>query len=321
MDYPVHIRGIGAHLPEQAVSNDDLTKFLDTSDEWISQRTGIRQRHKAEDGVYTSDLAVAAAREALADAGKAADDIDLIVVATTSSDRSLPSTAGIVQSKLGLGHITAFDVQAACSGFIAGLNVVSSMLRLGHGSCALLIGAETLTRLLDWQDRGTAVLFGDGAGAVVLEAVPDGGETHIIDSYTQSDGNTDILLSDGGISLNGEAGKIRMDGKAVFRHAVNYISDSAKVILARNEVSLEDVDWFVPHQANRRIIDKVAEMVGLEEEKVVISVDRHANTSSASIPLALCEAVRDGRVKSGDLILLGALGAGLVWGSALIRWP
>ena len=317
------ITGIGSYLPDEVVSNDDLSKILDTSDEWITTRSGIKQRHRAADGEATSDIALAAAQQALSYAGITANDIDMIIVSTTTPDLTFPATAALVQKKLGISHGAAFDVQAVCSGFVYGLSVASAMVETGQAERALLIGAETMTRLLDWEDRATAVLFGDGGGAVVLEATDINAETepHIIGSYLRSDGNlTDLLYVDGGPSTTGTTGKLRMQGREVYRHAVGNIAEAINSLLQRHELTVGDIDWFVPHQANKRIIDGVAKKIGLPAEKTVVTVQSHANTSAASIPLALHELLKSGRVSSGDLIMLEAMGGGLTWGANLIRW-
>jgi len=320
------ITGIGAYLPKNIITNNDLSKILDTSDAWIQSRSGIQQRHQADEGETTSDLAVSAAKAALAHAKLTPDDIDLIVVATTTPDLTFPATAALVQKKLGMRHGAAFDVQAVCSGFVYGLSVASAMLETGQAKRALLIGAETMTRLLDMQDRATAVLFGDGAGAIVLEAcevAPEDLDTasHVMGSYLRSDGElSDILYVDGGPSTSGTTGHLRMQGREVYRHAVGNISDAINTLLQRTGMSIADVDWFVPHQANKRIIDGVAKKIGLPLEKTVVTIHQHANTSAASIPLALCQIVQEGKLRGGDIIMLEAMGGGLTWGANLIRW-
>ena len=317
------ITGIGSYLPQRIISNDELSKTMDTSDEWIVQRSGIQMRHQAAEGEFTSDLGVQAAQKALQHAGLTIEQIDLIVVATTTPDLTFPATAALIQKKLGMTHGAAFDVQAVCSGFVYGLSVTSAMIECGQAKNALLIGAETMTRLLNWQDRTTAVLFGDGAGAIVMSQCeitgPD--QSHVLGSYLRSDGTlSDILYVDGGPSTTGTTGHLIMEGREVYRHAVGNISDAIESLLASSGYQVADIDWFVPHQANRRIIEGVAKKIGLPPEKTVITVDKHANTSSASIPLALDLAVCDGRIKSGDLVMLEAMGGGLSWGSNLIRW-
>jgi len=317
------IIGIGAYLPDTIKSNDDLATVLDTSDAWIKERSGIHQRHLAGEGELTSDLAVNAARNALANAKLTPEDIDLIICATTTPDNTFPATAVYVQQKLGMTHGAAFDVQAVCSGFVYGLSVASAMVESGQANRILLIGAETMSRILDWQDRATAVLFGDGAGAVVLEAdeIKDSLDPHVIGSYIRSDGAlAELLYVDGGASSSNDVGKLRMQGREVYRHAVGKIADAIETLLAQHNLTIADMDWFVPHQANKRIIDGVAKRIGLPPEKTVVTVQDHANTSAASIPLALHELVAGGRVASGDLIMLEAMGGGLTWGANLIRW-
>ncbi len=316
--------GSGAYLPERIVSNDDLAKRVDTSDEWIRGRTGIRFRHLAADGELTSDLATRAARAALDSASLLASDIDLVVLATTTPDETFPATATRVQAKLGMTRGAAFDIQAVCSGFVYALAVADNFLRLGQANRALVVGAETMSRILDWSDRQTCVLFGDGAGAVVLEASPGGGNGHdrgVLSTHLHSDGRFhDMLYVDGGPSSTGTAGQLRMEGKDVFRHAVVKLAAVVEEALAANGLAGTDIDWLVPHQANQRIIDGLARKLGLGAERVVSTIDRHANTSAASIPLALAEAAGDGRIKPGHLVLLEAIGGGLAWGAAVIRW-
>ena len=316
------IRGTGGYLPEKVLTNDDLSAMLDTSDEWIRERTGIKRRHVAADGELTSDIATAAARQALEASGFDATDIDLIVLATTTPDQTFPATATAVQAKLGCGPSAAFDVQAVCSGFLFGLATADSMLKQGLFNRALVIGAETFTRILDWSDRGTAVLFGDGGGAVVIEAVEWTGahDAGIITHHIRTDGTkSDLLYVDGGVSSTGTIGHVRMEGNRVFKHAVTNISSAIQAVLTETGLTADDIDWFVPHQANKRILDGVAKKIGIPEEKVVITVDEHANTSAASIPLALNHAVRTGRAKPGDLILSEAMGGGFSWGASLFR--
>ena len=323
MSRKAKISGIGAYLPDTIKSNDDLAAVLDTSDAWIKERSGIHQRHLAGEGELTSDLAVNAARNALANAKLTPEDIDLIICATTTPDNTFPATAVYVQQKLGMTHGAAFDVQAVCSGFVYGLSVASAMVESGQANRILLIGAETMSRILDWQDRATAVLFGDGAGAVVLEAdeIKDASDPHVIGSYIRSDGAlAELLYVDGGASSSNDVGKLRMQGREVYRHAVGKIADAIETLLAQHNLTIADMDWFVPHQANKRIIDGVAKRIGLPPEKPVVTVQDHANTSAASIPLALHELVAGGRVASGDLIMLEAMGGGLTWGANLIRW-
>ncbi len=313
------IVGAGAYLPERVVTNDDLAAKMDTTDEWIVQRTGIRQRHIAADGELTSHLAVKASERALAAAGLTAADVDLIVLATTTPDETFPATATRVQAMLGMTRGAAFDVQAVCAGFVYALAVADNFIKAGQAETALVIGAETFTRILDWTDRGTAVLFGDGAGAVVLKAV-EGGDRGILSTHLHSDGRGhDALYVDGGPSSTGQVGHVRMQGKEVFKHAVVKLARVIQEALDANGMKAEDIDWLVPHQANRRIIDGMADKYRLSRDKVVVTVDRHANTSAASVPLALAEAIGDGRIKPGQLVVLEAIGGGLAWGAALIR--
>jgi len=316
------VTGVGGYLPERVVTNDDLTKLVDTSDEWIRERTGIHQRHKAAEGETTSDLAVAAARRALEAAGRTPADVDLIVVATTTADLTFPATAAIVQRKLGCPVGVAFDVQAVCSGFVYALSVADGFVARGRGKCALVIGAETMTRLMDWTDRGTCVLFGDGAGAVVLEPGEGAGQTSdrgLLGFALRADGSKqDLLYVDGGVST-GAIGHLRMQGNQVFRHAVVNISEAIHAAAGDAGVEVASVDWFIPHQANQRILEGVAKRVGIDETKVISTVAKHANTSAASIPLALYEGVQDGRVKPGQLLLLEAMGGGLTWGACVLR--
>ena len=317
------VTGVGAYLPARAVSNSDLEMRVETSDAWIQARTGIRQRHVAADGELTSDLALAAARAALADAGVDGGDLDLIVLATTTPDSTFPATATKVQAALGMTQGAAFDVQAVCAGFIYAVSVAANALAAGQAAKALVIGAETFTRLLDWNDRSTCVLFGDGAGAVLLEGRPSNGADRIgvLSSHLHSDGRYyDLLYVDGGPSSTGTTGHVRMQGPEVFKHAVNKLSDAVREALAANELEACDVDWFVPHQANKRIIDGTARKLGIDPERVILTVDRHANTSAASIPLALHQGVSDGRIRKGDLVVLEAIGGGLSWGASVIRW-
>ena len=316
--------GCGAFLPSNIVTNDDLARRMDTSDEWIRGRTGIRQRHIAADGEKTSDLALGAAQQALADAGVAAGALDMIICATTTPDESIPATATVVQARLGMTRGAAFDVQAVCSGFIYGLSLADSLIRTGSARTILVIGAETMSRLLDWNDRATCVLFGDGAGAVVLQAYDgkgDNSDQGVLNTKLFSDGRLhDLLYTDGGVSSTQTAGKLRMHGKEVFRHAVTNISAAVHASTEAAGISVSAIDWFVPHQANQRILDGTARKLGLDPAKVVSTVALHGNTSAASVPLALVTAVRDGRIKRGDLVLLEAMGGGFTWGAALIRW-
>jgi 3-oxoacyl-[acyl-carrier-protein] synthase III len=316
--------GCGAYLPARVLTNAELAERVSTSDEWIAQRTGIRQRHVAADGELTSDLARNAAQAALGKAGIGAADIDLIVLATSTPDETFPATATRVQAQLGMTRGAAFDVQAVCSGFVFALAVADNFIKAGQARTALVIGAEVYSRILDWNDRSTCVLFGDGAGAVVLRAATGEGtvaDRGVLSTHLFSDGNHhDLLYVDGGPGSTGLAGHVRMAGREVFRHAVLKLAQAVDAALAHNGVAGEQVDWLVPHQANRRIIDQMAEKLQLPPNKVVITVDRHANTSSASIPLALAEASGDGRIKPGHLVLMEAMGGGFTWGSALVRW-
>ncbi len=317
------ITGVGGYLPPDIVTNEALSRIVDTSDDWITERTGIRERRRAADDVAVSDLAVAAAKRALEAAGKSAADVDLIVVATTTPDLTFPSTAAIVQRKLGCGIGVAFDVQAVCSGFVYALSVADGFVARGHSRCALVIGAETMTRLMDWADRGTCVLFGDGAGAVVVEPVAGRGDTSdrgLLGFALRCDGTKqDLLYVDGGPSTTGTVGKLRMQGNLVFRHAVINISEAVEAAAAQAGVTIAEVDWFIPHQANKRILLGVANRLGLDEDKVIQTVAIHANTSAASIPLALAHAIADGRIKPGDLLLMEAMGGGLTWGACVVR--
>ncbi len=318
------VRGVGAETPRRIMRNEDFVDLVDTSDEWITQRTGIRQRHIASDDETTASLGEAAARKALAAAGLTPDDIDLIVLATSTPNNTFPATAVEIQHRLGMTHGFAFDMQAVCTGFVYALTTADLYIRGGMAKRVLVIGAETFSRLLDWTDRTTCVLFGDGAGAVVLEAQEgDGtfGDRGILTTSLRSDGTQkDKLYVDGGPSTTGTVGHLRMEGREVFKHAVAMITDVVEAALGKANVSADDLDWFVPHQANKRIIDASAKKLGIAEEKVVITVDRHGNTSAASVPLALATAVSDGRIKTGDLVLLEAMGGGFTWGAALVRW-
>jgi 3-oxoacyl-[acyl-carrier-protein] synthase III len=316
--------GCGSYLPARVLTNNDLARMVDTSDDWITQRTGIRERHVAADGEMTSDLALAAARAALADAKVDAQSIDLIVLATSTPDNTFPATAVAVQAGLGITHGAAFDLQAVCSGFVYALATVDGLLRTGAFRRALVIGAETYSRILDWKDRATCVLFGDGAGAFVVEAVAQQGtyaDRGLLATRLRSDGRHKTkLYVDGGPSSTGTVGKVRMEGRAVFKHAVAMISDVVFDVFKCTGYTAADIDWFVPHQANKRIIDDSARKLGIAPEKIVTTVDRHGNTSAASIPLAVAVAVADGRIKRGDLLLLEAMGGGFTWGAALLRW-
>ncbi|MCU1358864.1 MAG: 3-oxoacyl-[acyl-carrier-protein] synthase [Ilumatobacteraceae bacterium] len=315
--------GCGGHVPQRVVPNAELSAFVDTSDEWIVQRSGIRQRHIAAEGELTSDLATKAARAALAHAGVQAGEIDLVIVATSTPDHTLPATATKVQAQLGMTSGLAFDVQAACAGFVYAVSVADSMLKNGAGRTALVIGAETMSRIVDWTDRTTCVLFGDGAGAIVLRLEAGTGSTSdrgVLASMLHSDGRLhDLLYADGGPS-SGTTGHLRMHGQEVYRHAVTKLSGVVTEVLDAAGLSASDVDWVIPHQANSRIIGSVAGKLGLGMDRVVVTVDQHANTSAASIPLALTAAVADGRIKPGDLLLFEAIGGGMTWGANLLRW-
>jgi 3-oxoacyl-[acyl-carrier-protein] synthase-3 len=318
------VLGTGSHLPGRVVTNEDLSKIVDTSDDWIVQRTGIRERHIAADDETTSDLAVAAALKAMEASGVGPADIDLVVVATSTPDNTFPATAVEVQAKLGIHRGAAFDVQAVCSGFVYAMATADSMLKTGLATRALVIGAETFSRILDWTDRTTCVLFGDGAGAVVLEARQGEGtndDRGILTSHLRSDGrHKEKLYVDGGVSSTKTVGHLRMEGKEVFKFAVGAVTDVIEAAFDATGFTGETIDWFIPHQANRRIIEGSAKKLGIALDKVVITVDRHGNTSAASIPLALDAAVRDGRVKPGDVVLLEAMGGGFTWGSIILRW-
>ncbi|MDP6832888.1 MAG: beta-ketoacyl-ACP synthase III [Alphaproteobacteria bacterium] len=320
--------GCGAYLPQRKISNEELATKVDTSDEWIVARTGISNRHIAADDEMTSDLAYAAAVEALASADMAASELDLIVLATATPDQTFPATATKVQARLGVPGIPAFDVQAVCSGFIYALAVADNFIKVGQARNVLVIGAETFSRILDWEDRTTCVLFGDGAGAVVLRAENSASEgmrssdrRGIMSTHLHADGrHHDMLYVDGGPSSTGTSGFLRMRGKEVFRHAVSNLAAVVGEALEANDLAPEDIDWLVPHQANRRIIDHTAKKLKMPSEKVVLTVSEHGNTSAASVPLALYEAVSDGRIQKGDVILMEAMGGGFTWGSVLARW-
>ena len=322
------VLGCGSYLPQKVLTNAELAARVDTSDEWIVQRTGIHQRHIAAEGEFTSHLAINAARAALDHAGIDAQQIDLIVLATSTPDNTFPATAVAVQHALGINHGAAFDLQAVCSGFVFALATADNFLRCGAYKRALVIGAETFSRILDWSDRGTCVLFGDGAGAVVLEAqdLPQGqpgltSDRGILTTHLRSDGRHKAkLFVDGGPSSTQTVGYLRMEGREVFKHAVGMITDVIVDAFKATGVTADDIDWFVPHQANKRIIDASAHKLHIAPQKVVLTVDVHGNTSAASIPLALSVAVKDGRIKKGDLVLLEAMGGGFTWGSALLRW-
>lgn len=318
------VLGCGSYLPRKVLTNAELAARIDTSDDWIVQRTGIRQRHIAADGEFTSHLAINAARAALDHAGIDAQAIDLIVLATSTPDNTFPATAVAVQHALGINHGVAFDLQAVCSGFVFALATADNFLRSGSHKRALVIGAETFSRILDWTDRGTCVLFGDGAGAVVLEVQDQPGgpaDRGILTTHLRSDGrHKSKLFVDGGPSSTQTVGHLRMEGREVFKHAVGMITDVIEATFSQAGITADDLDWFVPHQANKRIIDASAKKLGIAEPKVVVTVDRHGNTSAASVPLALAAAVSDGRIKRGDLVLLEAMGGGFTWGAVLVRW-
>jgi 3-oxoacyl-[acyl-carrier-protein] synthase-3 len=318
------ILGCGSYLPSQVLTNEDLAKKVDTSDEWIVQRTGIHERRIAAPGEVTSELAVRAARAALAHAHVDAQSIDLVLLATSTPDNTFPASAVSVQAELGIYHGAAFDLQAVCSGFVYALSTADALLRAGSFKRALVIGAETFSRILDWTDRGTCVLFGDGAGAVVLDAQEQPGtrdDRGVLITRLRSDGRHKTkLYVDGGPSSTGTVGHLRMEGREVFRHAVAMITDVVEDAFKETGYTAADIDWFIPHQANKRIIDGSAHKLGIAPGKIVTTVDRHGNTSAASIPLALNDAVADRRIKRGDLLLLEAMGGGFTWGAALVRW-
>jgi len=313
------VAGTGSALPKRRVDNAELAEKVDTSDQWIVERTGIRSRYIAGEGETTASLATEAARRALEDAGIPASEIDLIVLATATPDQTFPSSATKVQAALGIDDCVAFDVHAVCTGFLYAVSVADAMLRAGSARTALVIGAETFSRILDWEDRTTCVLFGDGAGALVLRA--EEGASGILATKLHADGrHNDLLFVDGGPSTTGTVGKLRMKGREVFRHAVVNLADVMGEVLGATELGADDVDWVVPHQANARILDATAKKLGLPSEKVVVTVDQHANTSAASVPLALDAAVKDGRIKRGDIVVLEAMGGGFTWGAAVLRY-
>ena len=318
------VRGVGTALPRRVMKNAEFEQLVDTSDEWIVQRTGITQRHIASDDETTASLGEAAARAALAHAGLTPDDIDLIVLATSTPNNTFPATAVEIQERLGMRHGFAFDMQAVCSGFVYAVASADAHLRGGLAKRALVIGAETFSRILDWSDRTTCVLFGDGAGAIVLEAQEGEGtlaDSGVIAASLRSDGShREKLYVDGGPSTTGTVGHLRMEGREVFKHAVGMITDVVEDVFARSGITADDLDWFVPHQANKRIIDASAKKLGIDPDKVVLTVHLHGNTSAASVPLALGAAVADGRIKKGDLVLLEAMGGGFTWGAVLLRW-
>lgn len=314
------LRGVGSYLPEKILTNKDLEETIDTTDEWIKERTGISQRHVAAQNEYTSDLAVIAAKNALSNAEMSTKDIDLIIVATTTPDYTFPSTATIVQKKLGIKHGAAFDIQAVCSGFIYGMSIADSMLKSGSAKNVLLIGAETFSRILDWNDRSTCVLFGDGAGAFILSS-DDVTDFGILNTLIRSNGeHRELLYVDGGPSKSENVGKLRMIGNQVFKHAVKDIASIMNECADSYGVAISDIDWFVPHQANQRILNGVAKRLCLNDEQVISTVSIHANTSAASVPLAMDFAIKDGRIKRGDLIMLEAFGGGFTWGASLLRY-
>jgi len=318
------IKGCGGYLPERIVTNDDLAKVVDTSDSWITARTGIKERRIAAEGELTSTMGAIAARSALDDAGLAPEDIDLIILATSTPDQTFPASAVTIQADLGITHGAAFDMQAVCSGFVFALATADNYLKSGQFKRALVIGAEAFSRILDWEDRSTCVLFGDGAGAVVVEAQKLNGaltDRGILATCLRSDGRyRDKLYVDGGPSSTGTVGHVRMDGPEVFRHAVTKISEVIDTTLKQAGYQATDIDWFVPHQANKRILDGAARKLGLDPNRIIVTVDKHANTSAASIPLALSTGVADGRIKPGDLVLMEAMGGGFTWGALLLRW-
>jgi 3-oxoacyl-[acyl-carrier-protein] synthase-3 len=318
------IEGVGAYLPARILSNDDLSRIVDTSDEWIVERTGIRERRIAAEGETTGSLGLRAAEAALTSTGRTASDVDLVLLATSTPDNTFPATAAKVQAQLGITRGAAFDLQAVCSGFVYGLTVADSLIKTGQSECALVIGSETFSRILDWQDRSTCVLFGDGAGAVIVSAAngsSGASKRGIIASRLRSDGRYyEKLHVDGGPSATMTVGHLRMEGREVFKHAVVNIASVMSETMEEAGVAAREIDWFVPHQANRRILEGTVRKLGIKEDKVVMTLDRHGNTSAASIPLALEEAVRDGRIKKGDLILMEAMGGGFTWGAVLVRW-
>ena len=318
------ISGCGAYLPERILTNAELAKTVDTSDEWIAQRTGIRERRIAASGETTCTIATNSAKAALEDAGIDAQDIDLIILATSTPDNTFPATATTVQAELGITHGAAFDVQAVCSGFVFAIATADNFLKTGQFKRALVIGAETFSRILDWEDRATCVLFGDGGGAIVLEAGEGRGDISdrgILTTHLRSDGrHNKKLYVDGGPSSTQTVGHLRMDGREVFKHAVGYLSEVINAALDSTGLTIDDIDWFVPHQANKRIIDATARKMGLPVDKVILTIERHANTSAASIPLALRQARDEQKIKKGDLVLMEAMGGGFTWGSALVRW-
>ncbi len=324
MAYAARVVSCGAYLPERVITNAEMSSMVDTDDAWIRKRTGIRQRHIAAEGQFTSDLGVAAAEEALRAASVSANEVDLIVCATATPDETFPATATRIQSRLGAHSAAAFDVQAVCSGFIFALSVANNFIRCGQAKRVLVVAAETFSRILDWSDRSTCVLFGDGAGAVLLESVAlngAGAQRGILSTHIYSDGDHhDALYVDGGPGSTRTTGFLRMEGREVFKHAVTRMAEAVDTALEANELTPGDIDWMVPHQANIRIIEAMAKRLNLPMDQVIVTVDKHANTSAASIPLALYAGVSDGRIKQGDVLLLEAMGGGFTWGSALLRW-
>ena len=314
------IKGCGSYLPKKTLDNNQISELVDTNDEWIRERTGITVRHIAADDELTSDMAAKAAEAALKSAGMDAADIDLIIVATTTPDNTFPSTATKVQAMLGIKDGAAFDIQAVCTGFVYALSMADNFLKNGQFKTALVIGADILSRLLDWEDRGTCILFGDGAGAVIIQA-EENTDRGILSSHLHSDGSTrDLLYVDGGVASTGEAGKIRMEGREVFKHAVQKLAECTEEALIANNMTKSDIDWMVPHQANVRILETTIKKLDIPKEKLISTVGIHANTSAASIPLALDVATKDKNIKEGDVVALQSIGGGLTWGSCLIRW-
>ena len=315
------VKGVGASLPKKIVTNKDLTMMVDTSEEWIEERTGIKERRIASEGETTSSLGAEAAQKAINNSGLENSDIDLIILATSTPDNTFPASATAIQSSLGIRKGYAYDMQAVCSGFVFAIEAADNAIKVGNAKNALVIGSETFSRIIDWDDRGTCVLFGDGAGAIVLSASDDASNRGVLSNHLHSDGRYgDLLYVDGGPSTSSQVGFLRMDGKGVFKHAVHNLSSAIIEAIEYNNLNINDIDWFVPHQANKRILEAVSKKVGLSKDKVIITVDKHANTSAASIPLAINDAVEEGKIKPGDLVLLEAMGGGFSWGSTLIRW-
>jgi len=319
--YKSIVSGVGASLPKEIVTNKDLSMRMDTSEEWIEERTGIKERRIASEGETTSSLGTEAAQIAINNSGLKNSDIDLIVLATATPDNTFPASATLIQSSLGIEKGYAYDMQAVCSGFVFAVEAADNAIKAGNIKNALVIGAETFSRILDWDDRSTCVLFGDGAGAMVLSASSDDTNRGVLSNHLHSDGRyKDLLYVDGGPSISNQVGFLRMDGKGVFKHAVHNLSSAIIEAIDYNDLTIDDIDWFVPHQANIRILEAVSKKVGLSKDKVIITLDKHANTSAASIPLALYEAIENDKIKKGDLVLLEAMGGGFSWGSTLIRW-